>query len=525
MTPAEISVAECHGTGTALGDPIEVGALQTALNKKRTTPILKTSAKSIHGHLEFGAGISGFVKCLAMVRGCCTPGNCHINYLNPHLGTVGYPVQFTSEMTSLEGMNSGQGGVSSFGATGTNARADVCGRCAIGHRSTGKRSFDAICATPIMRAPLSVGQGKRICIAGTWDAWTSAREMRLARSGFYESDVLLGETLCEQFQLWIAGDRDQALYPFTSCQSLASAAIAGPDGESRGRSWLLDARHLAGSHEGVTAFRIKFKWHASSPTISWDEVVGKAKPINSVPFRHGYALVGTWNKWSCQDMAISTNEPTVFETSLRIGRTGSEEFQVLRDRDSSQTIYPAGMSVTDVLCPVRGPDDAGHGRNWLVQGTPGEIAQIRFRIVDANVSVIASSSHGEKKWEADLGSDTPQYYIAGTFNSWAFDAMEAVDDEPGVYTAAVLLRSIFTEFKIVLDQDWSQRLYPTHAHAASGEGTLQGPDALGERNNWLIKGSLGDTFIVTLNLNLADARKRVTFSNVKDDDDSISASS
>ena len=45
INPNTVSIAECHGTGTALGDPIEVGALMAVMHE-RQVPILKTSAKS-----------------------------------------------------------------------------------------------------------------------------------------------------------------------------------------------------------------------------------------------------------------------------------------------------------------------------------------------------------------------------------------------------------------------------------------------------------------------------------------------
>merc|ERR1719162_1600098 len=52
-----ITIAECHGTGTALGDPIEVGALRGIFNASRHTPLLLTSAKTCLGHMEAGAGM------------------------------------------------------------------------------------------------------------------------------------------------------------------------------------------------------------------------------------------------------------------------------------------------------------------------------------------------------------------------------------------------------------------------------------------------------------------------------------
>lgn len=51
-----------RGTGTALGDPIEVGALRGVM-QDRKSPIMQTSAKSHIGHLEANAGSAGIIKC------------------------------------------------------------------------------------------------------------------------------------------------------------------------------------------------------------------------------------------------------------------------------------------------------------------------------------------------------------------------------------------------------------------------------------------------------------------------------
>jgi acyl transferase domain-containing protein len=128
-----ITIAECHGTGTALGDPIEVGALRGVMKADRTTPFMKTSAKTNIGHLEAAAGVAGLIKCILMLRYCCGAPNCHLLVLNPHLDVAGYPVYFETESVDF-GHNSGLTGVSSFGFGGTNARADVWGHAVNGHR-------------------------------------------------------------------------------------------------------------------------------------------------------------------------------------------------------------------------------------------------------------------------------------------------------------------------------------------------------------------------------------------------------
>lgn len=135
ISPSDVRVAELHGTGTALGDPIEIGALRNVM-RKRTTNIAKTSAKSNLGHLEATAGMAGLVKCVLMVTRAATTPNVHLVALNPHADTNQYPVLFPSELAELGG-NSGYAGVSSFGFGGANARGDVWGRALQGPWATG----------------------------------------------------------------------------------------------------------------------------------------------------------------------------------------------------------------------------------------------------------------------------------------------------------------------------------------------------------------------------------------------------
>lgn len=133
LSPNMITIAECHGTGTALGDPIEIGALRGVMRADRSVPILKTSSKTNMGHLEAGAGMAGLIKCICMLNYSAGAPNVHLFVLNPHLDVAGYPVYFESELIDY-GANSGLTGVSSFGFGGTNARADVWGHATKGHR-------------------------------------------------------------------------------------------------------------------------------------------------------------------------------------------------------------------------------------------------------------------------------------------------------------------------------------------------------------------------------------------------------
>eukprot|EP00438_Fugacium_kawagutii_P013960 Skav203426 [mRNA] locus=scaffold1743:422122:424217:- [translate_table: standard] len=58
---------ETHGTGTALGDPIEVGALKNTYGRGRSDPLALCAVKTNIGHLEGAAGMAGLLKVMSML--------------------------------------------------------------------------------------------------------------------------------------------------------------------------------------------------------------------------------------------------------------------------------------------------------------------------------------------------------------------------------------------------------------------------------------------------------------------------
>ena len=118
VSPEKVSYIEAHGTGTSLGDPIEVGALG-AVFAERDKPLLIGSVKSNVGHLESAAGITGLIKVVLSLQNQQIPRHLHFQQPNPHINWDALPVQVTKERISW--LNSRIAGVSSFGASGTNA--------------------------------------------------------------------------------------------------------------------------------------------------------------------------------------------------------------------------------------------------------------------------------------------------------------------------------------------------------------------------------------------------------------------
>lgn len=379
LNASEITIAECHGTGTALGDPIEVSALRMVM-QDRDLPILNMSAKSNIGHLEAAAGLAGFLKCVEAVMSSAGPPNAHFRLLNPHMDTNGYPVYFENEITDY-GSKTGISGVSSFGFGGTNARADIWGRCQRGANATTELNsgewlerrhifFQRVYhyGTP------GPHHSDQVCIIGSWDAYSGVQEMMRLQLGEYVATVVIGETRCEQFRLLLNFDSNQAFHPE---KGLAGAEVPaqGPDAEGQRKNWLIDGR--SDLMPAGAVYRVRFQWGFSWESgeykqVTWEPDPRAAKPPPSLAFKHVYSLVGTWTAWKFLEMIPSRNEDGLWTTSVRIGLSGEEEFQITRDNDWCQVLHPAEAlrlvpesKATSI--PIWGPDDAGHGKNWYLR--------------------------------------------------------------------------------------------------------------------------------------------------------------
>jgi acyl transferase domain-containing protein len=125
VKPGDISYIEAHGTGTSLGDPIEVRALAAALGQGRSmdNPFLIGSAKSNIAHLESAAGVAGVIKTVLQLQRKEIPANPHFKEPNPNIDWKDCPVKVPAKRTPWL-VESGQkrlAGVSAFGMSGTNA--------------------------------------------------------------------------------------------------------------------------------------------------------------------------------------------------------------------------------------------------------------------------------------------------------------------------------------------------------------------------------------------------------------------
>ncbi len=121
LTGADVDAVETHGTGTPLGDPIELGALKSVLGERPSDrPLLLGAVKSQVGHAELAAGAVSVLKAVLALQAERWPGQPTLGALSPRLSTD-FPVRLAREVVPFPADHRRVVGVSAFGLSGTNA--------------------------------------------------------------------------------------------------------------------------------------------------------------------------------------------------------------------------------------------------------------------------------------------------------------------------------------------------------------------------------------------------------------------
>ncbi len=126
VEPAQIGYIEAHGTGTQLGDPLEMGALGAVFGGARAAPLRVGSVKTNIGHLEGAAGIVGLIKLVLSLWHRTIPAHLHLHAPSPHIPWAQLPFEVpiaAMPWPAIDGRSIG--GVSAFGFSGTNAHVVV----------------------------------------------------------------------------------------------------------------------------------------------------------------------------------------------------------------------------------------------------------------------------------------------------------------------------------------------------------------------------------------------------------------
>ncbi|ALK29465.1 type I polyketide synthase [Burkholderia plantarii] len=125
VDPLSVSYLEAHGTGTAVGDPIEARALIDVMSAGRPAdkPLLIGSIKTNIGHLETASGMAGLLKAVLCLKHRAVPRSLHFVTPNPAIDFEGGRLRVADRYTPLDAAGDAPltVGVNSFGFGGTNA--------------------------------------------------------------------------------------------------------------------------------------------------------------------------------------------------------------------------------------------------------------------------------------------------------------------------------------------------------------------------------------------------------------------
>lgn len=120
VLPEEVSFIEAHGTGTKLGDPIEIEALNNAFNFNTTHQCAVGSVKTNIGHLDSAAGVAGLIKAALSLKNKMIPPSLHFKQPNPEVDFKSGPFYVNSQLVSWDLNKPLIAGVSSLAIGGTN---------------------------------------------------------------------------------------------------------------------------------------------------------------------------------------------------------------------------------------------------------------------------------------------------------------------------------------------------------------------------------------------------------------------
>ena len=130
-SPSDVDYLEAHGTGTVVGDPIELGAAAAVYGRERDAkrPLLVGSVKTNIGHLGPAAGVAGLIKAVLALRHGVIPRHLNFRDPNPRIDWDRLPVHVTDGTTEwpLHADRPRLAGVNSFGWSGTNGHVLVQG--------------------------------------------------------------------------------------------------------------------------------------------------------------------------------------------------------------------------------------------------------------------------------------------------------------------------------------------------------------------------------------------------------------
>uniref|UniRef100_A0A7S4R6G5 Ketosynthase family 3 (KS3) domain-containing protein n=1 Tax=Alexandrium monilatum TaxID=311494 RepID=A0A7S4R6G5_9DINO len=408
ISPLDVDAVELASDAVVLFDALEVAATAKAYRPEgmpgvqETCPISILCAKSNFGNQLEAVGLCTLLRTLLGMHWGVHFSEQHLRLLNPHIDieVCNRPAYISSEAMEFR-MASSYVGVTNRSVAGTNCHCILWGQvsdseCSILPEPTFKR--DKIIFWPEGGGQLEDDSIARrgYQIVGTFNGW-EPENMSSDGGGIYSATVVMGENRWERFQILLDSDARRVLYPSYDrlTPSTKGAPVAGPDEVFHSDSWTIDARPYLMEENAIVSsgstglldrqdegrpgdrFKVRLAVKGKWRMVDWENLdQDQAEPSTSVP-PGTYQISGSWNHGELQSMTADPAMPGLFTAEVKLLTGGVSMFQIIRNRDWGQAIYP-DVPGADSTSPVLGPEEQ-LGCSWAIEGKVGDVFQVSFQ--------------------------------------------------------------------------------------------------------------------------------------------------
>ncbi|MFH8786799.1 SDR family NAD(P)-dependent oxidoreductase [Streptomyces roseoverticillatus] len=463
VDPRTVTYVETHGTGTELGDPVEVEGLKTAFAELYAdhgaecaeAHVTLGAVKTNTGHLEAAAGVTGLIKALLAMRHREIPANLHLDALNPHLRLGGSPLRLPDGREPWLRVRTPDGaeaplraGVSSFGLGGVNAHLVVeeYGE-EVPAAPSGAQVFVLSARDPerlrgyARRLARWAADNEEVAPAALAHTLQTGREVFSERLAIVAGSL---RALVAGLEAWLSGGSADGVFTGDGSDATTALLLEGAEGRRYLRS-VVDAGRLD---------KVARLWVGGAPidwTELWQGAAPRRVPAPTYPFaRESYWLTPGPRFDAVQaaesglvaggaedrDAAAVPAEPT--ESVQQV-----EQVEHARPAEPAEAVRPAVPAVPVAAAPAAGSDPEAAVREHVRGLLAAHLGMRPDRLpVDRVLSDAGVDSLGlrrlSRRLGADYGAEIParMFGVAQTARAVARAVFEAYGPLPGREEAA-----------------------------------------------------------------------------------------
>jgi acyl transferase domain-containing protein/acyl carrier protein len=429
VDPASVQYIEAHGTGTAAGDPVELGAIGAVVGAARPAdrPCMVGSIKTNCGHTEGAAGVAGLVKVALALEHGRVPPSLHCTEPNPNVRWDDLHIRVCSEPHALEqGDAPAIAGVSSFGIAGTNAHVVLEGPPTAGrHGRRGSEGTSVLAISARSRAALQAlaREYSELLTAGDVTLDDVCAAAATQRTHLEHRMTVIAGTVADAVEALDACAHDRSHPALTEGVVDGAAPRVAFVFSGQGSQWLGMARELAAG-EPVFAHALERCDRAIAAAAGWSvlDVLGDPSGtrlddidvVQPVLFAVQVALAEQWAAWGVAPSVVvghSMGEVAAAHVAGALSLEDAVRVICLRSRQLRRISGRGAMAVVDLsrdeaLAAIAGREDAlsiaasNSPRSTVIAGDPAAMDDVlgKLRAVDVFCRLV----------KVDVASHSPQ---------------------------------------------------------------------------------------------------------------------